>query len=158
VHPGRLSACIDEKKLKVGFPALDDKAFVKYVKDRGLQSLTKSCISLMPGQGIPIRERAGPARLHRRQHEIGEPPNPAKFLWPFTLGLSILLFDKKEATVTMWRARAAATTRPIASIFSAQTPLDPTDLGFPDWKTLADASPASGREDRAALCRAHAWT
>lgn len=138
-----VSACLDEKQLKVGFPALDDQTLEKYVKDRGLQSLRVVYFTENSTTGIP--DPGAVKGLHDfidDNMKSAKPPNPAKFHWPFTAGLSMLLFDSKQGYCDdVARARGHKGTA-IAFDFSAQTPLDPKDLGFRDWTTLADASPA----------------
>jgi len=96
VHPGpALPRLSDEKEAQGRVPRTRRQGVEKYVKDRGLQSL-RAVYFTDAGQGIPIRGAgAGPADFNRQQHEIVKPPNPAKFLWPFTLDCP-LLFDKKE--------------------------------------------------------------
>jgi hypothetical protein len=88
---GQGNTCLDEKQFKISFPSLDDASFQKFIKQNGLQNLQVVFYSQYAGAHDQIR-----AFVDGNMLPQGGTP-PAKYLWAFAAGLSVLLYDDKYA-------------------------------------------------------------
>ncbi|MBZ5505124.1 MAG: hypothetical protein LAO78_06535 [Acidobacteriia bacterium] len=129
--------CLDEKQFKVAFPSLDDSTLQQFIKRNGLQDLQVVYYSALAGAHAQIKEFV--------DGNMGT-PLPDKYQWPFTAGLSVLLYDQVDSPKLYCDEIAAArkhTKSCLAFDFSSQAALNPADLGYAadEWKALIDASP-----------------
>lgn len=137
--------CLDEAQFKIAFPNLDDSSVDVYVKNNRLNDLR--VVYFVPQSGdlgavkgihnfVDVNMRSDGQQL------------PEKFLWPFSGGLAVLLYERDVNTgkerycdeIALERMRA----RPgIAFDLSAITKFDPSHMGWtqPEWERLAEESP-----------------
>lgn len=142
-----LEACLDEKQFKVSFPELTEDSFKEYVKNNGLKDLRVVYFAEENGPHTPGAIRGIHDFIDDNISTVGR--RPAKFHWAFTMGLSVLLFERDEETGAerycdeIIKLRKASAQAGLAFDFSAETSIEPTHLGWSEaqWKAMIEESP-----------------
>lgn len=126
------ASVVDPERFHVEFAKIEEKEIYKDIRSG---SLLVAMSHGQPGAQTGLRKLIDDNRARSQK------PTAPTFLWPFTMGLHMLLLADNKYADDIAITRRPAATPAIGIDLSKTETLDPTWFGWKSWKVLADEDP-----------------